>query len=120
MRGSSFAIGERVIATETSPPIPLLVVSLPAMTPFNWVMYRGHPGGFPESPSDGPLVVVVDAVDIDRYLPEWDGTTPLTRSALDASGIYYRALTAAQLTAIETDTAPESAPSKPVAGTDPA
>lgn len=60
-------------------------------------------GANPEYPADAPVVVVVAPTDVERYLPEWDGETPLSRATLDAAGVYYMAVPAPRLIAAEAD-----------------
>lgn len=48
-------------------------------------------------------VLVVDATDVDTYLSEWEGETPLRQSALDETGVYYEAVPAPRLTTPESE-----------------
>lgn len=56
-----------------------------------WLLYGGVTvaGANPECPLDAPVIVVVAIAPVERYLPEWDGETSLSRSILDEAGVYY-------------------------------
>lgn len=99
MVGHSFAVGDTVIDREDPSAILSVVVSLPEKTATEWLMYGGTTvaGANPTYPADAPIVVVVATADVERYLPEWDGETSLSRPTLDEAGVYYTAVPAPRL-----------------------
>jgi hypothetical protein len=112
MIDSTFEIGEVVVDSDASTPVSAIVVALPATTAGDWLTYGGTTvaQANPASPADAPIAVVVDADDVDTYLPEWDHTTSLSRTALDETGVYYQAVPTSLLETIEnadTDTPSE-------------
>lgn len=100
-----FDIGDRVIDREEHPATPSVVVALPETLASEWVTYGGTTvaQANPEYPADAPIVLVVDAADVETYLSEWDGETPLSQPALDETGVYYEAVPAPRFTTPEPD-----------------
>lgn len=92
MTDHSFEIGDTVVDREDPSAAPAVVVALPARTAGEWLMYSGvtvaraNPG----YPADAPIVVVVAATDVGRYLPDWDAETSLSRTALTRRGSTIR------------------------------
>lgn len=99
MAHSSVEIGDLVVDRETPGAIPVIVVSLPEMTAADWITYGGTTlaQANPAYSANAPVVVVVDAADVDTYLAAWDHETPLPRTALDEAGVYYRGMPASRL-----------------------
>lgn len=105
MTAHSFEVGETVVDREDPRSPPAVVVSLPAKTAADWITYGGTTVAHdnPGYPADARLVVVVAVGDVDTYLSEWDAQTPLTRSDLDETGVYYRVIPVSRLTTVETN-----------------
>lgn len=103
MTDHSFEIGDTVVDREDPSAVPAVVVALPARTAGEWLMYGGITVAWanPGYPADAPIVVVVAATDVGRYLPDWDAEMSLPRTALDETGIYYTAIPAPRLTTAE-------------------
>lgn len=100
-----FDIGDRVIDRDEQPTTPSVVVALPETPTREWIMYGGTTvaQANPAYPADAPIVLIVDAEDVDTYLPAWDGETPLSQIALDETGIYYETVPVPRLTTPEPD-----------------
>lgn len=105
MSDHSFAIGDMVVDREEQLSPPAVVVTLPAPPASEWLTYGGTTvaQANPGYPTDAPVVLVVDAADVDSYLSEWDHETPLSVTALDESGIYYEAVPVPRLTPADPD-----------------
>lgn len=105
MSDPSFEVSESVVDCANPQPSPLVVVAVPATTASEWVTYGGMTvaQANPAYPADAPTVLVVDATDVDTYLSEWEGETPLRQSALDETGVYYEAVPAPRLTTPESE-----------------
>lgn len=98
-----FAIGEAVVDREASLSPAAVVVAVPETPASEWFTYGGRTvaGANPEYPPDAPTVIIVFAADVPTYLPDWDGETPLTETALRETGIYYEGYPAPRLTAVD-------------------
>ena len=100
MTANSFDIGAMVGDRDAPMATPRIVVALPATAAADWITYGGTTVAQdnPAYPADASLVIVVETAAVDRYLPEWDHETALSRSTLNETGVYYEAVPAPRLT----------------------
>lgn len=112
-----FDIGEHVVDREGNVATPLVVVALTTTPADEWIMYGGLTVAQdnPSYPADAPVVIVVDADDINTYLAQWDAKTPLSQTTLDEIGVYYTPAPAPRLISTDPD---EDADSETDAATD--